>query len=171
METAPNRSGLATIAARVLPVVLACAVALGQPAAAPDITGTWLVEDGDAWVAVSPCGESVCGTIVWMQEPYAENGDVKLDIHNPDERLRGRGVMGLEIFRAAKPAWRKEEMWRGAIYDPKIGKTYTCKAELREGGGRLEIRGFVGVWLFGRTIHWTRVEAAPRREPERTEQE
>jgi uncharacterized protein (DUF2147 family) len=159
----------ASLAACALPAALACAVALGQSAAGPDITGTWLVEDGAARVAVETCGESVCGTIVWLEEPYAETGEEKLDIHNPDERLRGRAVLGLEIFRASKPAKPEGEPWRGTIYDPEIGKTYTCKAELRADGGRLRIRGFVGVSLFGRTTYWTRVQAAPRQEPERTE--
>jgi len=159
------------IAACSLAAALACAGAPGQSPPRPDITGTWLVEDGDARVAVAPCGESVCGTIVWLAEPHAENGDEKLDIHNPDERLRGRRVMGLEIFRAARPAGRKDEMWRGTVYDPKIGKTYTCNAELREDGTRLKIRGYVGLSLFGRTTYWTRVEAAPGQEPERTERQ
>jgi len=161
----------ASIAACALPAALACTVAAAQSTARPDITGTWLVEDGDARVAVAPCDESACGTIVWLREPYADNGDEKLDIHNRDERLRGRRVMGLEIFRAAKPVGSKDEMWRGTVYDPEIGRTYTCKAELREDGRLLEIRGFVGLSLFGRTTDWTRVAAAPRHEPERIELE
>jgi uncharacterized protein (DUF2147 family) len=44
----------------------------------------------------------------------------------------------------------------GTIYDPKSGKTYSCKMTLK--GDKLDIRGFVGLSLLGRTETWTRVK-------------
>jgi len=130
----------------------------GQPR--PTITGTWLVEDADAHVEVSACGDSLCGTIVWLLEPFDEYGNEKLDIHNPDESLRRRRVMGLEVLRVSRRPRDDNAMWRGTVYDPKIGKSYNCKTHLLDGGD-LKIRGFIGVSLFGRTVHWTRVEPEP----------
>jgi uncharacterized protein (DUF2147 family) len=43
----------------------------------------------------------------------------------------------------------------GEIYDPKSGKTYSCKMTLTD-PRRLEVRGYVGISLIGRTDVWTR---------------
>ena len=149
-----------------------CLISLAWPGVAraqtetqppPTITGTWLVEDADAHVEISECGDSLCGPIVWLREPVDDNGNLKLDIHNPDESLRQRRVMGLEVFRVSRKPGDKKTMWRGTIYDPKIGKTYRCKAHLLS-DNELKIRGFIGVPLFGRTTYWTRAEPEPTSE-------
>jgi uncharacterized protein (DUF2147 family) len=44
----------------------------------------------------------------------------------------------------------------GEIYDPKSGKTYSCNMKLK--ANKLEIRGYVGLSLFGRTTTWTRYQ-------------
>jgi uncharacterized protein (DUF2147 family) len=42
--------------------------------------------------------------------------------------------------------------------DPDEGKIYRCTVTLKDDGRGLEIRGFIGVSLFGRTQVWTRVK-------------
>ncbi len=44
----------------------------------------------------------------------------------------------------------------GDILDPNKGKVYRAKAKLLDGGSRMEVRGFVGISLFGRTQTWIR---------------
>ena len=44
----------------------------------------------------------------------------------------------------------------GTIYDPMSGKTYDCTMKIKDGGKSLDIRGYIGVSLFGRTSTWTR---------------
>ena len=44
----------------------------------------------------------------------------------------------------------------GEILDPKNGKTYRAKMKLLDGGRQLEVRGFIGVSLFGRSQVWIR---------------
>ena len=46
----------------------------------------------------------------------------------------------------------------GEILDAKEGKTYRCKIKVIEGGRKLEVRGFIGVSLFGRSQTWNREE-------------
>jgi uncharacterized protein (DUF2147 family) len=46
----------------------------------------------------------------------------------------------------------------GEILDAKEGKVYRCKMKLVEGGRKLEVRGFIGIALFGRSQTWTREE-------------
>jgi uncharacterized protein (DUF2147 family) len=46
----------------------------------------------------------------------------------------------------------------GEILDPENGKTYRCKMKLDETGNALEVRGYIGLSLFGRSQLWHRVE-------------
>ena len=45
----------------------------------------------------------------------------------------------------------------GKIYDPKTGKTYSCKITL-QGSDKLNVRGFVGFSMLGRNEIWTRIK-------------
>ena len=120
------------------------------------MTGTWLVESGEAQVKVERCGDALCGTVAWMRDPHDEHGNEKIDIFNPDETLRDRKVVGLRIMEVFP---KKDKLvWKGAIYDPNDGKTYRCTVE-PESGNLIKFRGYIGIPLFGRTTHWTRVES------------
>lgn len=44
----------------------------------------------------------------------------------------------------------------GEILDPKNGKIYRAKMKLLDAGRRLEVRGFIGVSLLGRSQTWVR---------------
>ena len=44
----------------------------------------------------------------------------------------------------------------GTVYDPKNGKTYKCKITYQ--GDKLDVRGFVGFSLLGRTAVWTKAD-------------
>ncbi len=46
----------------------------------------------------------------------------------------------------------------GEILDPKNGKIYRAKMKLIEGGRKLEVRGYIGLSLFGRSQTWIRQE-------------
>ena len=44
----------------------------------------------------------------------------------------------------------------GEILDPAAGKTYKSKATLADNGNKLEVRGYIGAPMFGRTQTWQR---------------
>ncbi len=44
----------------------------------------------------------------------------------------------------------------GEILDPANGKVYRSKATLKDGGKKLEVRGYVGAPMFGRSQTWVR---------------
>lgn len=46
----------------------------------------------------------------------------------------------------------------GDILDPDNGNVYSCKLRLIDAGKRLDVRGFLGFSLFGRTQTWNRLE-------------
>jgi len=123
-------------------------------------------EGGAAEVEIEPCGDSLCGRIVSLRSPFDENGCEWTDRENPDEALRGRPIVGLEILHelrsTATAAEGDAESWEcGSIYDPTSGRTYRCAVSL-DGPDRLRVRGYVGFTFLGRTTTWTRVGSEAR---------
>jgi len=51
-----------------------------------------------------------------------------------------------------------DEYQGGEILDPKTGKIYRAKLRLEDGGKKLNVRGFIGFSLLGRTQVWHREE-------------
>ena len=51
-----------------------------------------------------------------------------------------------------------DEYQGGEILDPESGKIYQAKMKLIDAGKRLEVRGFIGFSLFGRSQTWLREE-------------
>lgn len=53
----------------------------------------------------------------------------------------------------------KDGAWMGgSILDPDDGNVYTCTVEPGASGKTLEVRGYIGIPLLGRTQTWVRVE-------------
>ena len=120
---------------------------------ADTILGQWFTDGDESVVEIYRCGDLYCGKIVWLQEPTKEDGTEKVDKNNPDESKRDRKIIGLDIVRDFK--YNGKSTWGGGkIYDPDNGKSYSCNAKLK--GDKLNIRGFIGISLFGRTTIWTR---------------
>ena len=81
-------------------------------------------------------------------------GKPKNDRNNPNPKLRDRPIVGIEFMNGFVHAG-KNRWVDGKIYDPESGKTYQCKMTL-VATNKLEVRGFVGISLLGRTVEWTR---------------
>lgn len=123
------------------------ALAITLPAfAAQPVTGRWLTTDGSAVVAIAPCGAALCGRIAKLNKVPA-NGPA-VDANNPDPKLRTRPLLGMPVLTGLTASG---DGWKGAIYDPKKGKTY--KATVTRDGGKLKIQACVAV--FCQTISWT----------------
>ncbi len=157
----------ALAAAVVLPLLLA-AVPLSPALAAAQVAGTWLTESGNGKVRIAPCGDlpgaggepadQLCGAIVWLKEPLTEAGTPKVDARNPDAALQQRPIIGLPILTGFEPG-DEPGVWEGGrIYNPEDGETYKSVITLKDDGARLEVRGYVGLPIFGKTQVWTRSE-------------
>ncbi len=51
-----------------------------------------------------------------------------------------------------------DEFSGGEILDPRSGKIYRARMKLEDGGKKLNVRGFIGFSLLGRSQVWNRVE-------------
>jgi uncharacterized protein (DUF2147 family) len=127
--------------------------AQGQNTGTDEILGEWLTDKDEAVVEIYRCGELYCGKIVGLKEPENPDGTEKLDTENPEESKRDRPIIGLVIVWDFR--YQDDGSWvDGRIYDPDNGKTYSCKMHLE--GDKLNVRGYIGLSLFGRTTVWTR---------------
>ena len=96
------------------------------------------------------------GKVIWLKEPL-KNGKPKVDELNEDPALRTRPRLGLQVLWGfVKDEDDKNKYTDGKIYDPLNGKTYSCKMTYK--GKTLDIRGYIGISLFGRTTTWSRAE-------------
>lgn len=140
--------------------LLLAAAAAAFGAGSGDETGIWKTEGGDSLLEVFRCGDKICGTIVWLKVPkYVDRqdgpvGKVKTDRKNPDPSLRNRPILGLQVMKGFTV--KGVNRWvRGTCYNPENGKSYKSKMYLAS-PNRLEVRGYIGFSLIGRTHVLTR---------------
>lgn len=122
-----------------------------------EIEGVWYNTEKDAKVKIVERAGQYVGEIVWLKEPIDEaTGKPKTDKNNPDEKLQSVPVLGKLILEGFTYEGKGVYVG-GTVYDPKNGKTYSCKMTLKD-NNNLDVRGFVGFSLLGRTAKWTRAE-------------
>lgn len=118
------------------------------------VKGVWLTAKKGAKIEIYQCGNEICGKVVWLEEPNDENGKPLTDLENPDEAKQNDPILGLNLLKGFEKT--EDNVWEdGTVYDPNSGKTYKCKLTL-ESEDKLEVRGFIGFSLLGKTEVWTR---------------
>ena len=84
----------------------------------------------------------------------ADGRTSKKDVKNSDINLRTRKLKDLIML---TDFVFENNVWSGGkIYDPQAGKLYSCTMKLK--ANTLNIRGYVGISLFGRSSQWTRIK-------------
>ena len=117
---------------------------------AADVLGTYMNPSGEGILKIYQDGSKYFGKLVWMKHPE------KLDIHNPDKAKQSQKILGSPIMKNF--VFDGDDTWEdGTIYDPKNGKTYSCKIT-RDSKGNLNIRGFIGISMLGRTEYFVKIE-------------
>ena len=131
----------------------------GEPG--DEILGVWHTKDDKSQVEVFKENGHYFGKILSLKDPnwpadddQGMGGKPKNDRKNPDPNLRSRPIAGITIMMDFD--YSGNNVWEGGrVYDPENGKTYRGKMSL-ENTNQLNLRGYVGVPLFGRTEVWTR---------------
>ncbi len=70
---------------------------------------------------------------------------------------KNKPAMGMEILTGMEK--RGDEWSGGHILDPDSGRSYRCRMRLTDNGQKLDVRGFIGISLLGRTQTWIRVSS------------
>jgi uncharacterized protein (DUF2147 family) len=123
-----------------------------QRVAEDDVIGIWINETLDT-LEIYKVDNKFFAKIVELKEPIdLGTGLPKLDISNPDPKLRTRPLKDLTFL---KNCVFKENEWTGGeIYDYNNGKTSNCDMKFTDETNlnRLRIRTFG--FLFNKTTYW-----------------
>lgn len=114
-------------------------LALTPAQASEPVTGRWVTADKDAVIKIGKCGKALCGTIEKFLIP-PPGGNNQRDVNNADPGKRKRRLIGTPIL---SDLTADSDVWRGQVYDPKTGRTYTAEVR-RKGAGTLAVKGCFG---------------------------
>lgn len=121
--------------------------------------GLWRTIDDEtkaekSLVRITEAGGVMTGKVEKIADPAKANANCT---PCTDER-KDKPVLGMTILRGVKPSSDAGTWEGGDILDPNNGKIYKVRLKPIDGGKQMEVRGFIGVALLGRTQTWVRVE-------------
>ena len=111
--------------------------------AATEPVGVWLNDTGRGAIEIKPCGNGLCGHVVWVED------------HNDADGC-GRQIIGdaIEVSRG---------VWDGGwIYSPERKRRYDVELTPLD-PERLKVVGYAGSKLFSKSMVWTRAPADLKR--------
>jgi uncharacterized protein (DUF2147 family) len=150
----------------------------------PGAVGVWIDHTGRGAVEIHPCGatpgpgaaapppskgrppeqpQSLCGRIVWLQNPNDDKGNPLIDDLNKNPAKRGGPICGLQIIGDVKP--QSDGSWdKGWIYDPEKGSAFDVELRMRSPEA-LQVKGYLGVKFLSETYVWRRAKQLPPKCP------
>ena len=141
-----------TLAAAALSVAAASAVAQTTP------VGLWRTIDDEtktekSLVRIVDNAGVLSGKIEKINDPEK----AKAVCEKCSDERKNQPVLGMTILRNVKSAG--DGVWEGGdILDPNNGKLYKVRLRPVDGGKQLEVRGYVGMPMLGRTQTWIRAD-------------
>jgi len=132
------------------------------PAAAPTASpvGLWkTVDDASgkekSLIRITETGGVLTGKVEKTLDP--SRADAKCD--DCTDARKGQPILGMTLLRNVKKAEGDKALWEGGdILDPTNGKIYRVRLTPSGDNKKLEVRGYVGAPMFGRSQTWLRVE-------------
>ena len=122
--------------------------------------GLWRTIDDDgktekSTVRITSAGGVLTGKVEHITDPAkADEKCVKCE----DDR-KDKPIVGMTIISDVKQDAEEPGLWTGGlILDPANGKTYKVRLKPQDGGKKLDVRGYIGTPMLGRTQTWIRAE-------------
>ena len=137
------------------------AAAVGTVCAQATPAGLWKTIDDKtkserALVRITESGGVFTGRI---EKLLAADAKPDAKCEKCDDDRKDKPIVGLDIVRGVKKHSSDDELWDGGtILDSTEGKVYKVRMKPIEGGKQMEVRGYVGMPMLGRTQTWIRVE-------------
>lgn len=128
----------------------------GMPVLEESVTGKWKTIDDETGkeksiVEIYKDGNEFKGKVTELINPKEDNPVCK----KCEGGKKDQPIRGLEILWGMKETEKNKEWAEGHILDPNNGKTYKCRLRLKK-PNELEVRGFIGFSLLGRSQNWYR---------------
>ena len=119
------------------------------------LTGTWITIDDatlkpKSYVEIKEDNGTYHGTVIELLDGAKSEVCRKCSGENKDQPIVGMKIMW-DMVQGQDEWWSK-----GKILDPLKGKIYNCKVRLINHGNKLEVRGFIGFSILGRSQTWHR---------------
>jgi uncharacterized protein (DUF2147 family) len=150
---------LLTAALLLLPALLDAPARADEADPLSSPVGRWRTIDdktgkAKSVISIREEGGRLYGKIEQILDPKPDDPDPRCVKCGGEQK--DQPILGLQIL----SGFRKDgERWSGGkVLDPENGKTYSCNMGLVDGGHKLQVRGFVGIALIGRTQTWIREE-------------
>lgn len=122
--------------------------------ASPSVEGLWTTIDDNTGkprgqVELYRVGDELRGKVISIIDPAA-----KRSCHECPQPFTDKPVLGLEFMWGLT---EKEGIWQdGQILDPKTGDIYKSRVVISDDGNSLDVRGYTGFTLLGRSQTWLR---------------
>lgn len=121
--------------------------------------GLWKTIDDEtgkpkSLVRISEANGELRGKIEKLFRDAGEDPNPKCD--KCEDARKDQPIVGMTILTGMKKDG--SEYNGGQILDPANGKVYKSKMAVTEGGKKLDVRGYIGVPMLGRTQTWVRAE-------------
>lgn len=135
-----------TVAALALLALAGPALGSARPGGQPE--GIWINPHNDVAVRTGPCGDKLCGWIVWA------NAEAQSD-------ARDGGVsklLGTELLENYGHV--RADSWTGTVFVPDMGRRFSSRIDLIS-PTELQIKGCILGGLICRSQVWHRIERLP----------
>lgn len=142
-------AGVLAMAAALAPAVAQEASPVGLWKNIDDVTGK-----PKALIRITESKGELNGQIEKLYLPPNLDQNPRCDKCEGDKK--DQPVLGMVFMSGLKK--KGNEYTDGQIIDPDNGKVYKSKMTLVEGGRKLNVRGYIGVPMFGRSQIWVRQE-------------
>ena len=139
---AQHRYSKAAIGAAALLLALVPGAVAQAPAT--DITGVWLDHTGQGAVEITPCGDRICGRVVWLKDPTHKSKSGKL--------ICGTQILG-DLQKHGTDTWES-----GWIYNPEDEERFSAALKLAN-PNTLLVTGYLGIKILGETFTWKRPQS------------
>ena len=146
-------------------MIMAAAVLIGAAglpvrAVEPTAAGLWeQVDDNtgrpESWFKITERNGLYVGNLVKIFFKPGEDENWVCDRCEGAEK--GAPVLGLALIKGMRRNGYSYE--NGTIMDPRDGSVYRALMKLSPDGQKLEVRGYLGISLFGRSQMWNRLPA------------
>ena len=148
----------AFLLASILSVIVLGTVAVPLCAAEPSAVGLWEQVDeksgkAESWFRITERNGVYEGTIVKIFPKPGEDPNPTCD--KCEGADRGKPFVGLTLIKGMR---RQGDTYEdGTITDPRDGTVYRATMRVSPDGRKLDVRGYIGISLFGRSQIWNRL--------------
>jgi uncharacterized protein (DUF2147 family) len=125
-----------------------------------EILGEWWTENNEGRISMTRDKEGFYRGTTTCCAKKDKQGNVILDVNNPNPSLRTRDPIGMILIWKLK--FEDGEYVDGHVYNPRDGKSYRIQMTMVD-NETVKIRGYMGIPLLGQTQVWKRFHGAAKK--------